>query len=426
MTHILPVDPRSPLLPRLWAEQQRRTRYRTLLGKAHVELSLGDARVELVPHEGGVVVDVDQAIVVTGPCDGAVLGADLTGSPFRLERITTSSGVQVSQYDLGMFFGPADWRQFQSTRIRYQFLWDAREFREPSILLLPTNLLRSGVSVWSTAVRTAVPAPRLQIVFDERLQGLRASQVRGIGSTGASSLPIAASVGASEGVVDIASSAIGLACTPSLVTRLGSGFSAFRDHVNEAVASIVDLLGPAPVEALLISEDDRVFAPGDLLRPVVEIEPWLIGQIGSRRPAGVTFEFIRLLTGLYWGLGCQLIGAGAFETKDAIGASVALVWANQHSPSDLSSWMAALQRQSGQSRLRNALRGRIGLPRTQAGAAITVALADTLLRDAEGRAIRRTTKDFWGLQASPSIVLEAFGVPQSASQALLGNRPLFQ
>ncbi|MGE0439275.1 MAG: hypothetical protein AB7L66_04475 [Gemmatimonadales bacterium] len=161
----------------------------------------------------------------------------------------------------------------------------------------------------------------------------------------------------------------------------------------------------------MICQDDRPFAPGDLLRTAIEIDETLLRDAVAGDVEGLTYRLVRALTGVYWGSGCQVIGKGAFELRTAVGAAVALSWARRNSPRRFDETWAAYRRIGSWSRPDDIMAALTGAPMLGSAARLAVRLAEVLAGTDGERTLRQATRDFWGVQAPPRTILTSgFGI----------------
>ncbi len=377
-------------------------RYRTLLGKVDGRLALGDATIEVIDSSTGFSIDVLQAVGTFGECDGGVLGLDLTGSPFMFDGPQLTIEAPAYQEGHGVFLGPlvaADWRK---AKVNYQFAWNPKNATEPSVIFVPTNLLTTGFVPWGGRMTTARPAPRLRIVIDERadvrIAGVRADF--GGGQPGAYRAGAIFQPGGTIGVDGAESATCWL--SGALAERLGpEGVQQYRGAISAALRALQDLFGVVPFDALFVCDDDRVYAPLDLLRPVVEIDARWLAQY-RQDSSELRFELIRELVAMYWGGGCQLVGPTAFETRNALGAAVALAWASTESPSMYAEKLAAYRWLGAANRLTGILRGNLRSGRT---ARLALRVHESLVGSGSEGRLQAATRTYWGMQTLPGTVL---------------------
>lgn len=383
-------------------------RYRALLGKVDGRLALGDATIEVTESATGFAVDVLQAVGTFGECDGGVLGLDLTGSPFMFDGPQLTIEAPTYQEGHGVFLGPLGAAEWRNAEVNYQFAWSPKNATDPSVIFIPTNLLTTGFVAWGGRTTTARPAPRLRIVIDERAD-VRIAGVRSDLSRGQRGAYCAGTIfqDAETVRVDGAESAT---CwlSGALAERLGSGsVHQYRVAISAALDALQHLFGSVPFDALFVCDDDRVFAPLDLLRPVVEIDARWLTQY-RQDSSELRFELIRELAAMYWGGGCQLVGPTAFETQNALGAAVALAWASTESPLMYAKKLAAYRWLGAASRLGGALRGNLRDGRT---ARLAVRVHESLVGSGSSGRLQTVTRTYWGMQTLPETVLSTgFGL----------------
>ncbi len=383
-------------------------RYRTLLGKVDGRLALGDATIEVTESATGFAIDVLQAVDTFGECEGGVLGLDLTGSPFMFDGPQLTIEAPAYQEGQGVFLGPLGAAAWQKAEVNYRFAWNPKDATDPSVIFVPTNLLTTGFVPWGGWTTTARQAPRLRIVIDERAD-VRIAGVRSDLSSGQPGTYCSGAIfqDAATICVDGAESAT---CWLSggLAERLGSdGVQQYRGAISAALGGLRDLFDSVPFDALFVCDDDRVFAPLDLLRPVVEIDARWLAQY-RQDSAELRFELIRELVAMYWGGGCQLVGPTAFETRNALGAAVALTWASTESPSMYAEKLAAYRWLGAANRLGGILRGNLRDGRT---ARLALRVHESLVGSGSGGRLQAATRTYWGMQTLPDTVLSTgFGL----------------